>query len=204
MNRLLPFLKNLPEKLEHIKNKYIQSSTTSVNIYCQDESRLGLQTITRRKLCKKGIKPITPHQHKFENFYLFGAFSPINGDSLMLELPYCNSEMFQLFLDELSNHQKDEFKILVLDNGSFHHAKTLQIPNNIALLFLPPYSPELNPAERVWHFIKQNIAMKVYKTIEELKINLGTFIQNKLDKTRIKSLCGYSLYLTNYKYIFNV
>jgi transposase len=182
----------------------MQSGASSVNIYCQDESRLGLQTIARRRLCKKGIKPIIPHQHKFDNFYLFGAFSPINGDSLLLELPYCTTDMFQLFLDELSNYNKEEFKILILDNGSFHHSKALHIPNNIALLFLPPYSPELNPAERVWHFIKQNIAMKAYKNLEELKNDLTHCIQTKINTTRIKSLCHETLYLENYKYIFNV
>jgi len=78
--------------------------------------------------------------------FLFGAFSPLNGDKFLLEMPECNAGTFQLFLDEFSIHKPDEFKIVVLDNGAFHKAKSLRIPNNIALVFLLPYSSELNPA----------------------------------------------------------
>ena len=91
--------------------------------------------------------------------YLFGAFSPINGDNFLLEMPVCNSQTFQLFLNDFSLDKPDEFKILILDNGAFHKAKSLIIPQNIAIIFLPPYSPELNPAEKMWRFIKDRISM---------------------------------------------
>ena len=64
-------------------------------------------------------------------------------------MPVCNSA-FQIFLDEFSKINANELKIMVLDNGAFHKAKKLVIPDNIILIFLPPYSPELNPAEKVW------------------------------------------------------
>ena len=57
--------------------------------------------------------------------------------------------MFQTFLEQLSKQDEQEFKIVILDNGAFHHAKSLTVPDNIHLIFLPPYSPELNPAEKV-------------------------------------------------------
>jgi len=82
-------------------------------------------------LTAKGIKPTCPYHHKFENVYLFGAFSPINGSSLLLELPECNTDMFQIFLDELSGQQSEEYKIMFLDNGAFHKAKRLKVPDNI-------------------------------------------------------------------------
>jgi transposase len=88
---------------------------------------------------------------------VFGAFSPITGDSLLLELPHCNADTFQIFLDKLSDTNPDEYKIVVLDNGAFHHAKRLKIPENITLLFLPPYSPELNPAEKYGQNIKEHL-----------------------------------------------
>jgi DDE superfamily endonuclease len=93
-----------------------------------------------------GVKPICPFQQVFQSTYLFGAFSPITGDGFMLEMPNCNSASFQIFLDEFSKENGNEFKIIVLDNGAFHKAKSLIIPQNIALIFLPPYSSELNPA----------------------------------------------------------
>ena len=76
-------------------------------------------------------------------------------------MPKCNSSTFQTFLEQLSNQDQQEFKIIILDNGAFHHAKSLSIPDNIALLFLPPYSPELNPAEKVWWMIKRELKMKL-------------------------------------------
>jgi len=97
-----------------------------------------------KTLTSRGVKPICPFQQVFKSTYLFGAFSPITGDSLQLILPSCNADNFQIFLDSLSNQNPEEFKIMVLDNGAFHKAKKLRVPENIALVFLPPYSPELN------------------------------------------------------------
>jgi len=116
-------------------------------LYFQDESRFGLFTKNGRALTAKAVKPICPFQQKFQSLYLFGAFSPINGKSFLLEMPHCNGDNFQLYLNELSLQIPEEFKMIVLDNGAFHKAKKLSIPGNIALIFLPPYSPELNPAE---------------------------------------------------------
>ena len=65
-------------------------------------------------------------------------------------MPHCNADTFQIFLNEFSDYSSNEFKILLLDNGAFHKAQTLTIPDNIAFLFIPPYSPELNPAEKIW------------------------------------------------------
>jgi hypothetical protein len=103
-----------------------------------------------KALTAKGVKPICPFHQVFQSLYVFGAFSPITGDSFLLEMPNCNSVNFQIFLDELSNQNATEYKIVILDNGAFHKAKSLQIPENIVLVFLPPYSPELNPAENMW------------------------------------------------------
>ena len=70
-------------------------------------------------------------------------------------MPGCNATNFQVFLDGLSAQNPEEFKIIVLDNGAFHKAKSLKIHDNIALIFLPAYSPELNPAENVSAILKK-------------------------------------------------
>jgi transposase len=67
----------------------------------------------------------------------------------MLDMPCCNSNCFKSYLDEFSLEKPTEFKIIILDNGAFHDARRLIIPANIGLVFLPPYSPELNPAEKM-------------------------------------------------------
>jgi transposase len=117
------------------------------------------------------VKPICPFQQVFKSTYLFGAFSPLNGDKFLLELPNCNAQTFQIYLDEFSLQNQAEFKIIVLDNGAFHKALTLEIPENIALIFLPPYSPELNPAEKVWAVIKRKFTNTLHKSLEELRFH---------------------------------
>ena len=197
------FLKNLSGKFEHIKNKYQTSGCTSINLFFQDESRFGLLTILRRMITAKGIKPVAPFLHRFDNLYLFGAFSPFTGSSCLLEMPYCNSITFQLFLDHLSNQNPSEFKILILDNGAFHHANSLQIPTNMTLLFLPPYSPELNPAEKMWRYFKDRVSMVAYNSIEMLQQKLSEVIKNTSCQT-IQSICRNEFYKSTFKSIFNV
>jgi len=115
-----------------------------------------LFTRNGKSLTAKGVKPICLFHQVFQALYLFGAFSPINGDKFLLEMPHCDSINFQVFLNEFSAHNPNEFKIVVLDNGAFHKSKSLIIPENIALIFIPPYSPELNPAEKMWAKLKKN------------------------------------------------
>ena len=144
-----------------------------------------------RALTAKGVKPICLFQQIFKSTYLFGAFSPINGKSFLLELPFCNNDTFQIYLNEFSETNPDEFKIIVLDNGAFHKSKALKIPGNIALVFLPPYSPELNPAEKMWEMIKADFTGKLFKNLELL----SDFIKDqvsKLTKEIIISACSYS------------
>ncbi|HAT77361.1 MAG TPA: hypothetical protein DCS19_11150 [Flavobacterium sp.] len=89
----------------------------------------------------KWSKPICVFQQVFKATWLFGAYLPFTGDHFELELSHCNSTNFQVFLNEFSKENSEEFKIIILDNGAFHKAKTFIIPNNIVMLFIPPYSP---------------------------------------------------------------
>jgi transposase len=121
---------------------------------------------------------------------LFGAFSPITGDHFELEMPYCNTDTFQTFLNEFSKMAPDEFKILLLDNGAFHKAQRLIIPENIALLFIPPYSPELNPSEKIWWKMKRAFSGKLHKTLD----NVSEFIKNQvtiLTNNQVQNICSY-------------
>ena len=162
-----------------------------MNIYCQDESRFGLFTRNGRAITAKGVKPVCPYQHKFENTYLFGAFSAINGNSFLLELPLCNTETFQIFLNEFSKENPTELKVMVLDNGAFHKSKSLVIPENIVLIFLPPYSPEINPAEKVWWLLKREFVCKTFKNMGELKEYMDDSIRKTISIKTIKSLCSF-------------
>lgn len=163
---------------------------SSIRVFVQDESRFGLMPIIRRRITIKGVKPIQKVQHKFDNYYLYGAVEPISGDSFFLEMPNLNSDCFQIFLDEFHASYPDDFIIMPLDNGAFHKAKKLAIPDNIMLLFIPPYSPELNPIERLWQDIKDQISCSLYETLDELKEAVAEVLR-RYSYLDIASLTGY-------------
>jgi transposase len=151
----------------------------------------------------KGVKPVAPFLHRFDNLYLFGAFSPITRCRHLLEMPHCNANTFQHFLNYMAAQNVEEFKIMILDNGAFHHAKKLKIPNNIALLFLPPYSPELNPSEKMWRYFKDRVSMIAYNNIEMLQNQISEIVK-KLTANTVKSICGNQFYKKTFGDAFNV
>ena len=165
-----------------------------VKVFAQDETRLGLQPILRRRITAYGIQPVATVWQRFDNFYLFGAVEPTTGESFFLELPLLNSAMFQLWLDDFAQTFPASFNILVLDNGAFHTAKALRWPANIAAVPLPPYSPELNPIERLWRDLKDQVANTVAKTLDDLSDTVCRLIQNYSHAT-LKSLTGFAYFV---------
>jgi len=147
-------------------------------------------------LTAKGVKPVCTVHQVFKSTYLFGAFSPINGDSFLLELPNCCTETFQVFLNEFSQQNPNELKLIVLDNGAFHKAHALIIPDNIFLIFLPPYSPELNPADKMWQKIKRDFTNKFFNTLDDLSFFITESVAT-LKNNLVKSTCGYSYIFSN-------
>jgi transposase len=105
-------------------------------------------------------------------------------------LSFCNNDTFQIYLNDFSEQEPNEFKIIVLDNGAFHKSKALKIPNNIGLIFLPPYCPELNPAERMWGIIKANFTGQLFKNLEQLSDFIESQV-NQLTEKAIISTCSY-------------
>ncbi len=90
-------------------------------------------------------------------------------------------------------HRPEEFKVIVLDNGAFHKASRLGLPSNICLLFLPPYSPELNPVEMIWRWIKDRLANIAFKSIESLSDAVADILKS-LTADIVKSITGWNLY----------
>lgn len=195
MSRLLKPLKKLPDTLQEIRLSLNKHKLSSVNLYFCDESRFGLKTHIGKCLTAKGVKPIIRYQHAFKNTYLYGSFSPIDGDSFVYEIEGTTSEIFYRYLLELSEHRPNELKIIVIDNAGFHSLNNFKLPDNIILLRIPPYSPELNPSEKIWHYIKQSYKNRVFETLSEVKKWLHEFIANMLMPERIKSITHDMLYL---------
>jgi transposase len=159
-----------------------------------DESRLGLQTIRRRRITARGTQPVGTYQHAFSNFYLYGTIAPRTGDAYFLGVPTLSSAHFQLFLDHFAAARPHMLNILLVDNSRTHTAANLRIPPNITLLFQPPYAPELNPAERVWRALKDALAWQCFRDLAALQARVVTVVESWAADL-LQSLTAYSFIL---------
>ena len=161
-----------------------------VEVWAMDESRFGLQTVRRRRLTLRGVKPIGRYQHAFANFYVYGAVAPRTGDGYFAAFAKLDGTRFQAFLDELAVARPDTFNVLIVDNARAHHAADLTLPPNIALLFQPPYAPEVNPCERVWLAIKDALAWQCFSDVLALQRQLAHQLET-YDPAAFHSLIAY-------------
>ena len=125
----------------------------------------------------------------FKNFYLYSAVNPFSGEHFTLEMPKVNADCLSVYLEELSKAYPDQELLIVMDGAGWHKAKKLKVPKNIQLVYLPPYSPELNPVERFWQHIKRyTIRNKIYKTLADLEQAVDCFL-NSMTADLVKSIC---------------
>lgn len=171
------------------------ASYPTCRVWVQDESRCGLLPIVRHRITARGVQPLVPATYCFENLYLYGAVEPLTGQSFFLELPTLNAAHFQLFLDHFAAADPTAFHLLLLDNGAFHKAQALRLPANIGLLFFPPYTPELNPIERLWRDLKDWLASYHPTTLEELSVLLSTRLR-QYTPAALRSLTGFPYLLS--------
>jgi transposase len=184
----------LQDQLTEVQVEPPAPAAYPVRIFCQDESRFGLLPVQRRRMTLSGVKPFGTVQYWFENFYVYGAVEPATGEGFFLELPQLNTINFQIFLDEFAHHYQDTLNVVLLDNGSCHKAKSLVIPDNVVCLFLPPYSPELNPIERLWQDLKNRLAWVLVAQLEALERYVATLIR-QYSKAAIQSLTSYPYFV---------
>jgi hypothetical protein len=141
-----------------------------------------------------GVRPIVTYQHIFKTTYLYGSYSPINGDSFVWKINGVDTAIFEAYLDAFSKHKPHEYKVVVIDNAGFHSTKNIEIPENIYLLRIPPYTPELNPCEQVWQYIKNRFKNQRFINMSELQNWLQTMV-NSMEPKTIKSITGNHHYL---------
>ena len=116
----------------------------------QDEAGFGRINRPKYCWCRKGIRPSVPCHHIREYRYTFGAVEPLTGESFFLIMPYCDTVCMNLFLEHLSKQFPNDMILLCCDGAAWHKSKTLKIPKNITLFYIPPYTPEMNPIEQIW------------------------------------------------------
>ena len=125
-----------------------------IRLWVQDETRVGLMPIHRRRITAKGRRPLISSSIKREYEYLYGLIEPLTGQDFMLELPNLETALLENFLREFVKEDKASLHIILLDNASAHTTEKLPVAENIVFIFFPPYAPELNPMERFWKELK--------------------------------------------------
>jgi hypothetical protein len=126
-------------------------------VSCKDEARIGQKNGLVRQWARRGTRPLQPADQRYDNAYLFGAICPARGVGAALALPYADTDMMQLHLDEISrNVAEGAHAVLLLDRAGWHTTGKLDVPKNITPIFLPSRAPELNPVENVWQYLRQN------------------------------------------------
>jgi transposase len=179
---LLNLKKNLQITLEKHSKK---------ELYFFDEARFGTHSKSGHGWFETGSRTQVNVKLGFQNFYMYSSVNPTTGEDYTFITEKVNTESINCFLEQFSKQIGKKEILLVLDGASWHKSKDLKIPTNIMLMYLPPYSPELNPVERLWHYIKSKIIRnKIYQTIAELEVCLTNFFKN-LDPCTIKSVCSY-------------
>jgi DDE superfamily endonuclease len=122
----------------------------------QDEGRFGLLGTPRRCWAPRGTRPVVGARLERKYLYAFSAVSPHDGVLDSLVLPWVSAQTMSLFLSEVAQRHADEFIVMVMDQAGWHIAGDLAVPPNMRLIFLPPYSPELNPAEHLWEALRED------------------------------------------------
>lgn len=138
----------------------------------------------------RGLRPTAIKQTEYDWIYLFGAVNPQTGDSVALLAPTVNTCLMNTHLRMISEEVGPQVQVvLVLDQAGWHVAKGLHVPDNITLLYLPAYSPELNPVERLWCWLKEHqLSNRIYRDYQDL-LDAGTQAWNSLSTQRIQSVC---------------
>jgi hypothetical protein len=130
---------------------------TAIEPWWQDEARVGQKNTLTRRWAKRGTRPSAPKDQRTASVYLFGAICPIQGTAAAIVMPRCNTAAMNKHLLEIASQvSPGAHAVLLLDQAGWHRAHTLNVPDNITLLYLPAKCPELNPVENLWQFMRDN------------------------------------------------
>jgi transposase len=165
----------------------------TLRVFFQDEARVGQQGTLTRVWARTGSRPVRLKQTEYQWVYLWAAVDPIAGAIAAMITPTVNTELMGVFLEGLSRVlASHEHAVLVLDNAGWHVAKALKVPENLTLLPLPPYSPELNPVERLWQWLRSHqLSNRVYADYDDL-VNHSNQALDSLTAETLRTVCAAS------------
>ena len=181
MTKLKLHIKKLSGHVNRIITENIDRC--NVDIWSQDETRVGQQGSLTRIWAKRGTRPRKVRQQQFISTYIYGAACHDTGESFALILPHANTQAMNKFLEDFSlTIQCNRHVTLLVDNAGWHRANRLKVPSNITLIPLPPYAPELNAMEQIWEWIKNHfLSNQCYGVYEDI-VTMACFAWNQLSK----------------------
>jgi hypothetical protein len=161
-----------------------------LRVIFQDEARLGRISDPRSCWAPLPIRPRVALGIVREYAYAYAAVSPMDGSLDEMIVEKMNTEMMNRFLDMIEARYPHEHIVMVLDGASSHRSKDLKIRDHVSLIHLPPYSPELNPAELIWDELREkNFANKVFDSMSVVVSQFEHGLNElEVDKSAIKSL----------------
>jgi len=143
---------------------------TSIEVWFQDEMRIGQKNSLVYQWAKKGTRPRQPKDQRYENAYLFGAVCPSRDTGVAIIMPYANTEAMRKHLKEISDAvAPGAHALIILDQAGWHTTRKLKVPKNLTLVSLPPACPELNAAENIWQYLRQTyLSNRVFKNYADI------------------------------------
>jgi transposase len=191
MLRHASYIKNLAAELDAMAAAH---PGKTLQLWCEDEAREGQKGRTGHRWFTRGERPPGRCDKRFLSTYIFAAVRPGTDDAFALVLPEARAATMDIFLAQFSNTlPTDVHAVLLLDQAGWHGKAALQVPGNITLLPLPPYSPELNPVERVWLYLRERyLSFRLHQSEEAIVDALCTaWNALRAEAGRLTTLTGY-------------
>ena len=143
-----------------------------VDLWFFDEHRVGLKPILRKVWSPIGERPTAIVNHRYEWLYVYGFVKPKTGDTLWYLIPRVNTKWLNLVYESFARDagiSETQKVLLIEDNAGWHRSQKCKIPEGLFIDFLPPYSPELQPAEKLWTLVDEPLVNKCFETIDEIE-----------------------------------
>ena len=163
-----------------------------LSLFFQDEARIGQKGRLCPRWWRRGERAPGRCDRRFARAYIFAAVEPVSGRSFALVLPEATTPAMNLFLAAFgATLAEDEHAVVALDQAGWHGAKALAVPHNITLVRLPPYSPRLNPVERVWPYLRERFLSPRVVADEDAILDACCSAWNRLaaEPGRLRCLC---------------
>ena len=166
--RLRPSRRTFPLRIQEIRDQL--PAGTPLEIWFEDEARIGQKNKITRRWARRGTRPSAPKDQRTKWAYIFGAICPEKGTAAGLVMPYCDSQAMNEHLKEISAQvEPGHHAVVLLDQAGWHISQALRTPANMTLLPLPPKAPELNPVENLWQFMRDNyLSNRIFRDYDDI------------------------------------